>query len=519
MSTPRFSVVTPVYNPPLDVLGEMIDSVVAQNTDDWELVLADDASPDARVLPYLRERAAADSRIRVIALPENQGIVGASNAALAAASGTFIAFMDNDDLLTPHALSSMAEAIDAQPDADYLYSDEDKLSARGERYDLFFKPEWSPERLRGHMYLGHLSVMRRALVTEVGGFREGFDGSQDHDLALRVTERSRHVVHVPDVLYHWRAIPGSSATVIDAKPYAWDAGVRAVTEHLQRIGIAGHAEKGPAPSHYRVVREPDLETPTSIVIPTRGSGGTAFGGERVFVLEAVRSILATSEHRDLEFVVVSDTDTPRHVEDSLAEMLGDRLTLVRYAEEFNFSRKCNAGFLAARGTNIIFLNDDVEAISAGVPEQLIAPLREPGVGMTGARLLYENRELQHGGHLYSNGHFGHAFIERPEDDPGPFSALFVSRETMGLTAACLAVTRETFEAVGGFSEEFSVNFNDVDLSLKVLNHLDRRLVWLRDVVLYHFESRTRENVIKPAEYALAYQRWGTPRTDRYLPGS
>lgn len=514
---PKFSVVTPVYNPPLDVLGEMIDSVVAQSFGNWELVLADDASPDASIVPYLRQREAEDSRIRVVQLPANKGIVGASNVGLAAATGDFVALVDNDDLLHPEALQKVSDAIDLQPDADYIYTDEDKVGEDGTHYDTFLKPEWSPERLRGHMYTGHLSVLRRSIVDEVGAFRDGYDGSQDHDLALRVTEKARRIVHIPEVLYHWRAIPGSAATDIDAKPYAWDSGVKAVDDHVKRVGILGHAERGPAPSHYRVVRDPDLTTSVSVIIPTRGSSGPINGVERVFVIDAVRSVLATSAHTDVEIVIVYDPETPDAVLDELAEIAGDRLTLVRYDEPFNFSRKCNAGFLASRGDVVIFLNDDVEAISEGVIENLIAPLREGDVGMTGARLLFEDRTLQHGGHRYGNGQFTHAYLGTPEIYPGEFSALFVNREASGLTGACIAMRRETVEQVGGFAEEFAINYNDVDLSKKVHDLLGLRLLWLRDVVLFHYESRTRVNTITDAEYALVHDRWGVPERDPYLP--
>lgn len=514
---PKFSVVTPVYNTPVDVLEDMIESVRAQSFVNWELVLADDRSPDPQVLQTLNRYAEQDQRIRVVALEHNSGIVGASNAAFAASRGEFIVLVDHDDLLTTDALLRVSEAIDAHPDADYLYSDEDKLAQDGTYYDRFQKPEWSPERLRGHMYTGHLSVLRREIIDAVGGFRPGYDGSQDHDLVLRVTERARRVVHIPEVLYHWRAIEGSAATEIGAKPYAWDSGVRAVDDHLRRIGIRGHAEKGPAPSHYRVARDPDLTTPVSVVIPTRGSSGQIRGEERVFVVEAVRSLLASSSHQALQIVVVYDVETPADVLDTLDSLVGSRLTLVRYDEPFNFSRKCNAGFLAATGDVVIFLNDDVEAVSDGVVENLIAPLREPDVGMTGARLLFEDGTLQHGGHRYGNGEFTHAYLGADESYPGEFSALFVNREASGLTAACIALRRETFAAAGGFSERFPMNYNDVDLSKKVHESLGLRLIWLRDVTLFHFESRTRVNQIGATEYEQIHKRWGVPTRDEYLP--
>jgi glycosyltransferase involved in cell wall biosynthesis len=363
MSRPLFSVVTPVYEPPLDVLREMIDSVIGQSFPDWELVLVDDVSPSRQVRTILREAAARDSRITVVERAVNGRIVAASNDAVAAATGEFLVFMDHDDLLTPNALEAMAEAITAHPEADYLYSDEDKIDAQGEHYDVFRKPEWSPERLRGQMYVGHLSVMRAALVREVGAFRQGFDGSQDHDLALRVTERARMVVHVPEILYHWRVVPGSAAGDPNAKPYAWEAGRKAVHEHLARSGISGRAEFGPLPGYYRVIRKSDPALLASIIIPTRGGSGLVWGQRRCFVVDVVRSVVDKAGHDNYELVIVYDTATPAAVLDELREIAGDRLVLVEFTEAFNFSAKCNEGFLACNGEIIVLLNDDMQVIS------------------------------------------------------------------------------------------------------------------------------------------------------------
>jgi len=516
MSGPLFSIVTPVYNTPTDALRAMVSSVVTQTFDDWELILIDDCSPAQSVRDTLLELSKDEPRIRTQFLSENRGIVGASNAGLSMARGEFIALVDHDDLLEPHALDRVAACIGTDPLMDYVYTDEDKVDDAGEHYDRFDKPDWSPERLRGHMYTGHLSVLRRSIVEEVGGFRAGYDGSQDHDLVLRVTEKARHVGHIPEVLYHWRAIAGSAASDENAKPYAWEAGVRAVDDHLQRVGIDARAVRGRAPSHYTVDRVPDVVTPTSVVIPTRGSSGSVLGRERVFVVSAVESILKDTNHTDLEVVVVHDADTPDAVLRDLMAVARDRLTLVPFSEPFSFSRKCNVGFLAAGGQNIVFLNDDVEAISADPISHLIAPLKERTVGMTGGRLLYEDGTLQHGGHRYADGDFVHAYLHAPPGSTGTFSSLLVNREASGLTAACVAMRREVFEEVGGFSESLPLNYNDVDLCLKVRSR-GYRLLWLHDVELYHYESKTRLNVVEEWEREFVERRWGRPVRDPYLP--
>ena len=446
----------------------------------------------------------------------NGGIVAASNDAVAEATGEFLVFVDHDDLLTADALESVAAAIWANPAADYLYSDEDKVGTGRRVFDAFRKPDWSPERLRGQMYTSHLSVARTKLVRRVGGFRPGFDGSQDHDLVLRVTEQARSVVHIPEVLYHWRAVTGSAASDLNAKPYAWEAGRRAVEDHLRRVGIAGSAHLGKRSGLYRIQRAADPDLLVSVIIPTRGGAGLVWGQRRCYVVEAVRSLIAKAGHDRIEIVVVYDPPTPPAVLDELLDIAGDRLVLVPFHEPFNFSAKCNEGFLASSGEIIVLLNDDIEIISEGYVEQLIAPLSEPDVGMTGARLLFSDGTIQHAGHAYRLGHFSHAFFGAWDDDEGPFGALLVNREASGLTAASVAIRRGVYEEIGGLCEELPGNFNDVDLSMKIRN-AGYRLLWLADVRAYHFESRTREPIVHAFEQELVLGRWSTPQRDIYLP--
>ncbi|MBN9376552.1 MAG: glycosyltransferase [Cellulomonas sp.] len=516
MKAPLVSILTPVYDPPVSALQAAIASVRSQTFTEWELVLVDDASRSPDVRAALARATASDPRIRSITRATNGGIVAASNDALAAARGEFVALLDHDDLLTRDALASVVAAVRREPDTDYLYSDEDKVDAQGHFYDAFHKPDWSPERLRGQMYTAHLSVLRTGLVREVGGFAAGSDGSQDHDLVLRVTERARHIVHVPKVLYHWRSVAGSTAGGIDAKPYAWEAGRAAVQRHLDRCAIAGEALLGPVPGTYRVRRSLSPETSVSVVVPTRGGRGRVWGEARCFVVEMVRSVLSHTEHENLEIVVVYDEDTPASVLGSLRTVAGSRLTLVPFREPFNFSAKCNVGFLASQGDVVVFMNDDMQVVTDRFIEELVAPLAEPGVGAAGARLLFADGSLQHGGHVYAEGDLTHAGFRAAGDSYGPFSAFLVNRECSGLTAACLAVSRSVVDDVGGFCEDLPGNFNDVDLSNKI-RFRGLRLVWLADVTAYHFESQTRDPQVEPWEYDFIMRRWASPRRDPYLP--
>ena len=513
---PHFSVLTPVHDPPVDVLRETIASVRAQTFDDWEWIVVDDASTRPGVLATLREAAGQDPRIRVIERAESGHICRATNDALAAARGEFVAFLDHDDLLAAGALETVARYLAPYDDVDYLYSDEDKVDDAGRNYDEFLKPDWSPERLLGQMYPAHLSVARTSLVRSLGGLRVGFEGSQDHDLVLRVTEQARRIVHIPDVLYHWRNIPGSAASVAGAKPYAQQAGLRAVNEAISRRGIAGRAtEIDGHPGQYRVVRELPPERRVSLVIPTMGVTGTVWAQPRVFVIDAVRSALQHTNHDNLEVVVVYDAPTPPAVLTELEELCGDKLVLVPYPKPFNFSEKINVGFLASTGDRVVLLNDDVQVTSPQWIEQLVAPLEEPDVGMTGAKLYFSDGLIQHAGHMYSEGGYHHPYHQWPRDSSGTMSDLLLNREVSGVTAACAAMRRDVFDPIGGLSELLPANFNDVDLCYKVRSRGFRILV-VAGVELYHFESRSRVRGIEGWEHQFVLDRWGYPYWDPFM---
>jgi GT2 family glycosyltransferase len=514
--SPRFSVVTPVYEPPLDILRSTIASVRAQEFEDWELILVDDCSPSPEVRAVLRQEALQDPRIRVIEREKNGHIVAASNDGIDAARGEFIALLDHDDLLVPEALRVMNSVIKRYPEADYLYSDEEIVDADGTLRGEFPKPDWSPERLRGQMYTGHLSVLRTSLVREVGRFREGYDGSQDHDLALRVTERSRVVVHVPRVLYRWRGAPGSVVHDPEAKPYAWDAGRRAVQDHLDRVGIDATAEFAETRHSMRIRRRLDPDVRISVVIPTGCSEGIVWGRRRTFVVEAVRSVLERGGHPRVEIVVVYDTTTDPALLEEVKAVGGPDLRLVPFHRPFNFSEKCNVGVTAASGEVIVLLNDDLEVASDDFLVDLVAPLYEDGVGATGARLLFSDGTIQHAGVVVFQGGPGHAMYQELGTSPGPFNALAVNREVSALTGACIAIKRSTYHEIGGMSEQFPLSYNDVDFCLK-LTRAGHRLLWIASATAYHFESKTRDPTVVPAEKRMLAERWEAPEQDRYLP--
>ena len=409
MAAPRFSVLTPVYETPAGVLWEMLESVRTQTFGDWELCLVDDRSGSPHVRQMLEEAAAADPRVRVAFREENGGIVAASNDALAMARGEFLALLDHDDELHPDALAHVHEALLARPDADYVYTDEDKIDEAGHHSGPFFKPDWSPERMRTQMYTCHLSVFRRSLVEEVGGFDPEFEGSQDWDLVLRVTERARAVLHVPRVLYHWRMI-ATSAAGGDAKPWAFEAGKRAIQAHCDRIGLPARAEQDTAdPGVYHLEPELQSEPLVSIVIPSRGQVREVRYEPVVLVDHCVRSIVERSSYENYEIVCVLDEDTPRNVFDDLREIGGERLRIVRYDRPFSFSAKINVGAVRSRGEHLLLLNDDIEVATPNWLERMVMYSSQPGIGAVGGKLLWEDGRLQHAGINFEYGLPGHPY--------------------------------------------------------------------------------------------------------------
>jgi glycosyltransferase involved in cell wall biosynthesis len=518
-AVPVVSIVTPVYNPPLDALKACIRSVLAQELPDWEWCICDDASTDSAVVAELDRLAAIDPRVRLTRHEVNGGIVAASNNALSMATADFVALLDHDDRLAPSALTHVVDGLGTSPDVDYLYSDEDKVGADGVRYDVFDKPDWSPERLRSQMYTGHLSVLRRSVVDEVGGFRAGFEGSQDHDLVLRVTERARTIIHVPHVLYSWAVVPGSAAGDVDAKPYAFEAGRRAVQEHCERTGIDAGVEFVPGPSVYRVRRRVSGNPLVSVIIPTRGSSSQVWGVNRVFVTELLRGIVESATYANLEFVVVYDLNTPDEVMADLAQICGARLVAVPYDRPFNFSQKINLGFLRSSGEYLLILNDDMELIDDDFVETLLALAQDPGVGCVGARLLFSDGTLQHAAHHYHSGEAYHVWYGAEGDDTGYFNSLVVQRETSGVTGACMMLSRVVYDEVGGMTELLPGSFNDVDFCLKV-RAAGHRIIWTPWASLYHFESKSRDPRVTAEEVNLLRSRWGLDwDRDPYLASS
>lgn len=508
MAEPRFSILTPVYETPADVLAAMLDSVGRQGCGDWEHCLVDDASAAPQVAELLARAEREDPRFRVARRERNGGIVAASNDALAMARGEFVVLLDHDDALHPDALEQVERALAAEPEADYLYTDEDKIDRRGRHSAPFFKPGWSPERLRTQMYTCHLGVFRRSLVEEVGGFDPAYEGSQDWDLALKVSERARAVAHVPRVLYHWRTLESSAAGGGEkAKPWAFEAGSRAIEAHCKRIGLPATVERDERlPGVYHLRPRLEREPTVSIVIPTAGARREVRYRDVVLVAHCVRSIVETSTYGAYEIVVVADEDTEPAVLEQLAQIAGDRLRVVRHGGPFNFSAKVNAGAVRSEGECLLLLNDDMEVIAPEWIERLVMYTELEEVGAVGARLLWEDGRVQHAGIRFENGLPGHPCRGFSGEFDGYGNAARVATNCLAVTGACLMTRRDAFEAVGGFSTTLPLNYNDMDFCLKQ-QAAGRRVVFDPDTVLYHFESSSRSMEVEKWEKDTLAGRW------------
>jgi O-antigen biosynthesis protein len=509
VAAPLFSILTPVFDTPVDVLEAMLASVRRQRWEGWELCLVDDCSTEPHVRPQLEAAAAAEPRIRSVSREENGGIVAASNDALAVARGEFVVLLDHDDALHPDALALVAAAIEANPEADYVYTDEDKIDRAGRHQVPFFKPDWSPERMRTQMYTCHLSVLRRSLVEQVGGFDPEFEGSQDWDLVLKVSEQARQVAHVPRVLYHWRTLESSAAGGgEEAKPWAFEAGTRAVQAHCDRIGLPAEVERDRrSPGVYHLhprLAEPPL---VSIVIPTAGQCREVRYEKVVLAEHCVQSIVAKSTYENYEIVCVIDSDADGELRKRLRSAGGDRLRLVEFDEPFNFSAKVNRGAVKADGEHLLLLNDDMEVVTPDWIERLTMYSAMPEIGAVGGRLIWEDGRLQHAGILFENGGYpGHIYRGFAGDFNGYSNNVLVAQNYLAVTGACMMTSRAAFEEVGGFSTTFPLNYNDMDYCLKQ-RMLGRRVVYDPDTVLYHFESSSRSTEVEDWEKEQLLARW------------
>jgi O-antigen biosynthesis protein len=505
-----FSVVLPVYNPNPKWLERAIKSVQEQLYPNWELCVVDDASTDPRIWKLIERHASGDPRIKSLKRAENGHICAASNDALRMATGEFIALLDHDDELAPTALYFAALALNRDPQLQLLYSDEDKLDKRGRRCDPYFKPDWNPDLFTSQNYISHLSIYQSELVRAVGGFRLGFEGSQDYDLTLRCVEKieASQIHHIPRVLYHWRIAEQSTATFAAAKPYAHYAAIRAMQQHLDRLELAAIA--GPDYGDYvRVKYQRASESPlVSLVIPTRDRAS--------FLRLCLESTFAKTEYQNYEIVII-DNDS------SESETLGyfsslqanERVRICRMPGTFNYSKLNNFGVDQARGALVVLLNNDIEVINGGWLDEMVGHGLRPEIGAVGARLWYPDGTMQHGGVILGAGGIaGHAHAGIRHEH-GYFARAHLVQNFSAVTAACMLVRKDLYLQLGGLDEKnLAVAFNDVDFCLR-LQEKGFRILWTPHAELRHHESASRgfeDTAIKQqrflAEVEYMNKKWG-----------
>jgi GT2 family glycosyltransferase len=493
---PCISIITPVFNTPVAWLEECVQSVLDQAYEEWELILIDDNSNDPELLKFLPELAARDSRIVLTRSDKRGGISAASNRGLELAKGEWIGFLDHDDLLEPDALFQHVKWLQAHRDADLIYSDEDKLTEDGLDSPIF-KPDWSPDYFLSCNYICHFTIIRAAVLKEVGGFRKEFDGAQDYDLFLRIIERTSRIDHVPRVLYHWRRSAASTADNIRRKPGSLETGRLALEAHLERQRTRGHVSVDWRTHAYWIKRDLAEAKPISIIIPMRD--------RMELVKRCVDSITRETTYAPYEIVIVDNDSQSQEARNFLSTT---KHRVLNYGGPFNFSAINNFAVEQTGNPWLLFLNNDTEVIDGDWLTIMAEHIQRSEVGAVGPRLLYPDDTVQHGGIVVGVGGIAeHAFRGFPAEAPGVCRQLQVTRNYSAVTGACLLTRREVFNKVRGFDEErLPVTFSDVDLCLKI-RRAGYLVVYTPFARLYHHESGTRRRTVEPMETGVMRERW------------
>lgn len=483
---PKFSVVVPLYHTPAKFLKDLVRSMMYQSYANWELCLVNASPEDVHLTSLLENWAMRDKRIRVIRLEKNLGIAQNTNAGIAASTGEFIAFLDHDDFLEPDTLFCYADALNKDKTIDVFYSDEDKTDEYAAHYFYpHFKSDFNIDLLHANNYMCHFLAVRKSLVDTVGGLNEKFDGAQDYDFVLRLTENTKKIYHCPRILYHWRCSNQSTAANQGNKMYAIHAGKAALNAHYKRIGWNARAQEGAVDGWYQTKFTLKEEPLVSILIPNK---------DHTDDLDVcLNSFFERADYQNYEFIIIENNsvlpETFAYYEK--IEKEHDNVKVVYWEAGFNYSAINNFGFKFAKGDYIMLLNNDVELITPDIFQSMLGFCMRPEVGIVGAKLLYNDHTVQHAGVLVGAGGLAdHVFKGIHEDDPGYMGRAISSQDVSAVTAACLLVKRSVYEEVGGLEDEFQVAFNDVDFCLKV-RKAGYLIVYDADVKLFHYESKSR----------------------------
>ena len=480
---PLISIVVPVYNTPQVFLRQMIESVQNQSYSEWELCIGN-ASPENKEMKKILEEYKNDARIKEVEIPENKGISQNTNRAMESASGELIGLLDHDDLLAPNALYEIAKAVNEHPDAEVIYTDEDKVTTDlKEHFQPHLKPDFNLDLLRSNNYICHFFVASRDLIKRVGGFRPEFNGAQDYDLILRCTEQAKQIVHIPKILYHWRVHKASTADNPASKMYAFDAGKRAIEEHLVRCRTKGTVQHTKDLGFYRVKYEVCGEPLVSIIIPNKDQSEA--------LKKCLDSIREKTSYRNYEIIIVENNSEEPETFAFYKKIAGEKIKIVTWEGEFNYSAINNFGVRHARGDYLLLLNNDVEIINGDWLTEMLSHCQRKEVGIVGAKLYYPDNTIQHAGIIIGiGGVAGSVFVGLPRAFSGYLHKASIQLDLSAVTAACMLVKRSVFEQVGGLEEKLKVAFNDVDFCLRV-REKGYLVVYDPYAELYHYESKTR----------------------------
>ena len=481
---PKISILVPVYNTPETFLRQMIESVQKQTYGNWELCIANANPANEQVKVILKEYTANDARVKVTDVPENEGIAQNTNKALEIADGTFIGLLDHDDVLAENALYEVVKELNKAVDTDVIYTDEDKVStAMDEYFSPNFKPDFNLDMLRSNNYFCHFFVAKKELIETVGGFRGEYNGAQDYDLFLRCIEKAERIAHIPKILYHWRVHQESTADNPLSKMYAYDAGQKAIEQHLKRCGVTAEVSKTENLGFYRVKYQQEGSPLVSILIPNKDQKDT--------LDQCLKSIEARTDYENYEIIIIENNSTEQETFEYYKQIKNPKIRVIEWKDEFNYSAINNFGVRHAKGEYLLFLNNDIEVINSDWLGEMLSNCQREEVGAVGAKLYYPDNTVQHAGVIVGiGGVAGSVFVGLKRGYTGYMHRASIQQNLSAVTAACMMVKKSVFEEVGGFEEELKVAFNDIDFCLKIREkgHL---IVYDPYVELYHYESKTR----------------------------
>lgn len=480
---PKISIIVPMYNTPEKYFKELVESLKNQTYSNWELCLADGSEIKEK---YINETVKElGEKVKYKFLKENKGISGNSNEALKLATGDYIALLDHDDLIPIFSLYEIVKEINRNPDADFIYTDEDKIIEEKEnRISPHFKQDYAIDTLRSYNYICHFSILKKELMQKLKGFNSEFDGSQDYDLILRATEQANKIIHIPKILYHWRISENSVASGAQAKPYAYEAAKRAILAHLERCGISGAKVEdsriiGLYKITYPVIGKPKI----SIIILNKN--------HKKDLKRCINSILK-STYTNYEIIIVENNSSKKSIFKYYDKIKSEKIKIETCnLDKFNYSKLNNYGVSKSTGEYLVFLNNDTKIITKNWLENIVGNCQRKEIGAIGAKLIYKNKRIQHGGVVLNlTGTAGHLNLNEKEKNPGYMGRIMIQQNVSAVTGALLGISKKDFEKIGGFDESFPIAYNDVDLCLKLLE--DGKLITYNPYIeAYHFESKSR----------------------------